>query len=160
MKRYVVGKINTLLGVDFFRFCLVGASGFLINLTLLTLFYKYLQLSAFSAQLIAAEIALFSNFLLHHTWTYKKKNVEKSLKRLIVEFHASSWPAIIGSTLLVGFFVEKVHMNTMIALILSSVTVLLWNFTWTKFVIWGNRSGAKSVNNTIRSTSRSGTIDL
>jgi putative flippase GtrA len=128
--------INILLGFDFVRFCIVGGIGFVINLALLSLLYGRLGLPIVVSQLIAAEIALFSNFILHHNWTYKKRAVTKSKKDLVVQFHATSWVAIIGSSLLVSAFTHYLHLQYILALAASSILVLFWNFSWSKYVIW------------------------
>src|SRR3990167_7331510 len=94
---YIGGKIKNLHKIDFVRFCIVGTLGFIINFGLLTLLFKVLNLHIFIAQLISSEIALFNNFVLHHNWTYKGNMTNKSIKTLLVQFHASSWTAIIGS---------------------------------------------------------------
>lgn len=124
-----------MLRVDFIRFCIVGGTGFVIN-TALLLVLTGAHLPIFVAQLIGAEVALFSNFMLHHHWTYRSKRVHKSMGQLLVQFHATSWPAIIGSTLMVSAGVKFLHLDKMVALVISSVIALLWNFVWSKFVIW------------------------
>lgn len=128
--------MKRILGVDFVRFCLVGATGFLINLALLTLLYKILGLPVIIAQLISAEIALFSNFILHHNWTYKHRKTKKSIKTLLVQFHMSSWVAIVGSALLVSVGIGVMDLSYIVALVGSSSVALLWNFLWSKLVIW------------------------
>jgi len=128
--------VKRLLGLDFVRFCLVGGSGFVINLALLTLLYRLLGIPVFIAQLVSGEVALFSNFLLHHNWTYKHKKVSKSIKNLVIQFHLTSWVAIIGSALLVSFGVHALHLSYIVALIITSAIALMWNFVWSKFVIW------------------------
>lgn len=135
---YIGGKIRHLLKVDFVRFCIVGGTGFVINFILLITLSKFFGLPIFISQLIGAEISLFSNFLLHHNWTYKHKKVKKSIPSLIMQFHATSWPAIIGSTLMVSVGVQFVHLNKLTALIISSAVALVWNFAWSKYVIWRN----------------------
>ncbi len=128
--------MQRLLRIDFVRFCLVGSLGFLINLALLTLFYKTLHSPLFVAQIIAAEIALFSNFMFHHHWTYKASKARKTISRLIVEFHLTSWVAVIGSALIVSFGVHALNLPYITALVLAASGAMLWNFGWSKFVIW------------------------
>ncbi len=128
--------MKKVLSIDFVRFCLVGTTGFLINLVLLTLLYKILGLPVIIAQLISAEIALFSNFILHHNWTYKHRKTKKSIKTLLIQFHMSSWVAIVGSALLVSFGIGVMNLSYIFALVVSSSIALLWNFLWSKLVIW------------------------
>jgi putative flippase GtrA len=134
--------MRKLLRLDFVRFCLVGALGFCINFFLLTLFYKIWGIPLFIAQLIAAEIALFSNFLFHHHWTYKHHNVGKAIATLLWQFHATSWTAIIGTAVIVSFCVQVLQWSYIAALVLAGFATLLWNFVWTKFVIWRHRGEA------------------
>lgn len=136
MIAYTNEQLRRLLKVDFVRFCIVGGTGFLINMSLLALLTHTFGLPVFVAQFIGAEVALFSNFMLHHHWTYKHNRVNKSLPSLLVQFHATTWPAIIGSTVMVSSGVEIFHLNAYVALVVSSVIALLWNFGWSKYVIW------------------------
>ncbi len=132
---YLGGKIKNLHKIDFVRFCIVGVLGFVINFVLLTLLYKVLGLHIFIAQLISSEVALFSNFNLHHRWTYKDRS-NKSIKNLLIQFHVSSWTAIVGSAAIVAGGVHLLNMNYLIALVIASAVGLFWNFGWSKFVIW------------------------
>lgn len=136
MIAYTRDKVLRLLKIDFIRFCIVGGTGFTINLIFLVSLTKFFGLSTAIAQLIGAEIALFSNFLMHHHWTYKSHNVKKSFKSLIIQFHATTWPAILGSTLMVSVSVSVFHLSKLVALIISSVISLMWNFFWSKYVVW------------------------
>lgn len=133
---YTREKIEHLLKIDFVRFCIVGGTGFVINFVILTLLHKVLHLPIFMSQLVGAEIALFSNFMLHHNWTYKNKKVKKTIPNLLVQFHATTWPAIIGSAAMVDAGVRFLHLSNLIALAASSAVALLWNFFWSKYVIW------------------------
>lgn len=122
--------------IDFVRFCLVGAGGFAINFALLTLFSDLLGLNIALSQFLASEVALFHNFLWHHYWTYKRNMVVKSIPSLLIQFHATSWVAIIGTTLLVTYGVSVLELPKIVALIISSFIAMFWNFGWTKFYIW------------------------
>ena len=129
-------RLEKLLKIEFIRFCIVGGMGFVINFIILVTLRNIFGFPVFLAQLIGAEIALFSNFMLHHHWTYKAHKVDKSLKQLIIQFHISSWPAIIGSALMVTGAEKYLHLNDALSLILSSAIALMWNFFWSKFIIW------------------------
>src|SRR5437660_1252315 len=136
MIAYTREQLVRLLKLDFVRFCIVGGTGFVINFILLTFFHKTLDVQVFLAQLIAAEIALFSNFMLHHHWTYKAHKVNKTVPQLLAQFHATTWPAILGSAAMVWVSEKVLHLNNLTALALSSAIALLWNFGWSKYVIW------------------------
>jgi dolichol-phosphate mannosyltransferase len=149
MIAYTKAQIGRLLKIDFIRFCIVGGTGFVINLVILVTLHSLLGLPVYIAQFFGAEIALFSNFMLHHHWTYKSHVVEKSIPKLIVQFHASSWPAIIGSTLMVSAGVKLLHFNELLALAVSSAIALGWNFAWSKYIIWRDMS-SKDVSKVVK----------
>ena len=136
MIAYTRARIINLLKIDFIRFCIVGGTGFVINFIFLVTLTKFAGLSTVVAQFIGAEVALFSNFMMHHHWTYKSKNVKKSFTSLLIQFHATTWPAILGSTFMVSASVGVLHLSKLVALIISSAVSLLWNFFWSKYVIW------------------------
>jgi putative flippase GtrA len=133
---YTREKLAYLLKLDFVRFCIVGGLGFVVNFVLLTIFNKLLHIPTFVAQLLSAELGLFGNFMLHHHWTYKRHHVQKSFTALLVQFHATSWPAILGSSVMVSAGEKYLHFDSLVALAVSSVILLGWNFGWSKFVIW------------------------
>lgn len=135
MITYTKKQLTKILKIDFVKFCIVGGLGFVINFTILGVLHKVLDWPLIIAQLIGAEIALFSNFLLHHHWTYKNRS-KRSLTSLIIQFHAVSWPAILGSTVMVSFGVRVLHLSDFLALAASSAIALVWNFAWSKYVIW------------------------
>lgn len=128
--------LDKLLSLDYIRFGLVGALGFIVNLILLMLLYKLLHVPLFIAQLVSAEVALFSNFMLHHHWTYRHNGVIKSPRRLILEFHVTSWVAIIGTAAIVSLTVESLHLQYLIALCIAGALAMVWNYLWSKFVVW------------------------
>ena len=132
--------MKRLIGHHFIRFCLVGGLGFSINFILLTLLYKRLHVPIFIAQLLAGEVALFNNFLLHHHWTYKGHNVKKTVLRLLIQFHVTSWLAIVGTATVVSGGISLLHLHYFTALVIGGITGLGWNFIWSKFVIWQHHS--------------------
>jgi putative flippase GtrA len=119
---------------------MVGTLGFAISLGLLTFLSDVMHLPEVVAYIIASEISLFNNFLLHHHWTYKRKNISKSITTLLVQFHATSWVALVGGTAIFTFGVHVLHLNKFMALVLSSAIALLWNFSWSKYVIWHSKA--------------------
>jgi dolichol-phosphate mannosyltransferase len=138
MVAYTRSKLRHLLKIEFVRFCIVGGTGFVINFIILTILHRLLNFPVFIAQLIGAEIALFSNFMMHHHWTYKAHKVEKTITKLVIQFHATTWPAILGSALMVTGGEKILHLDNLLALAVSSIIALLWNFVWSKYVVWRN----------------------
>lgn len=138
MVAYTQARFQHLIKIEFVRFCIVGGTGFVINFIILTILHRLLNFPVFIAQLIGAEVALFSNFMMHHHWTYKSHKVEKTITKLVIQFHATTWPAVLGSALMVTAGEKLLHLNNLLALAVSSIIALLWNFVWSKYVVWRN----------------------
>lgn len=133
---YAVKTGRRLLKIDFVRFSMVGAGGFLVNLAALFLLYDTLGMPIWAAQLIGAEVALLSNFAFHHFWTYRGRSGKKRKRILLAQFHLSFWSgALINSSVVIGA-VSVMGWHYFIGLVAGSATALFWNFFWTKFYIW------------------------
>lgn len=136
MIKKIMGFIDRLIELHFIRFCIVGVSGFIINAFLLNIFHVHFKLNIFISQLIASEIALLSNFMLHDKWTYKSQGQTSTIKGLIVKFHITSWVAILGGSLIVTVLSRIFNLKDIISLAIASTVVLIWNFLWTKYYVW------------------------
>lgn len=120
------------------RFVIVGCLGFLINVVFLTLFYKELDIPLLVSQLMAAEIAILSNFNLHNRWTYDDARTD-SVKKRIIEFHASSWSGSIITTVILVGLKDWFNVNYLIALTAGGIVAMFWNYFWTRFYIWKSK---------------------
>lgn len=70
----------------FYKFCLVGGSGVMVNLGLLFILVEYITLSKDSAWAIAITVSIISNFLLNSVFTYSDKKAVsngENIQRLI-----------------------------------------------------------------------------
>lgn len=131
----MIRLIKYLLKIDFTRFCVVGAMGFAINFILLQFIKDMLGVNVFIAQLIAGELSLLHNFIWHQNWTYRGIS-KKSVKELLIEFHVTSWIAILGGAFFVGLLEERYSYGNLPALAITSFILLFWNFLWTKLFVW------------------------
>lgn len=127
------GKV---VSIDFVRFGMVGTTGFIVNTIFLSLFYKILHIPIFVSQLMAAEIALISNFTLHNIWTYKTSLGDGSWFKRLVLFHGSSWAGVLITTTVLVLSVKVFHINYLLGLIAGSATAMTWNFVWSKYYIF------------------------
>lgn len=119
---------------DFIRFCIVGALGFVINASMLAFWFQAIGLPLTIASLLSAEGAFLCTFTLHRRWTYQTPT-NKSWQQLLVEFHGSAWAGMLINVTLVNLL-TKYGLHYVVSLALASVSILFWNFAWTKFYIW------------------------
>ena len=75
------------------KFGIVGASGVIVNQTVLVFATKYLNIDYKISSLAAIETAVISNFLLNYNWTWKdrKKETAKDAAVALLKFNATSF---------------------------------------------------------------------
>ena len=117
------------------KFIVVGTIGFLVNVVMLTIFHQKLSLNLLFAQLISAETAILVNFIFHNKWTYSDAR-DKSLRKRLIEFHASSWSGSAIVTIVLLSLVNFAHFHYLVALCIGGIVAMFWNFFWTRFYVW------------------------
>ena len=68
---------------SFIKFCLVGGIGFIIDFSAAYAFIHILHLPKVISNMMSAEIAIISNFLLNNYWSFAHKKISKSSKILL-----------------------------------------------------------------------------
>ncbi len=126
------------------RFLVVGGLGFSINFVALWALHGHWHMNLVPAQLIASELAVLSNFTLHHNWTYRDYSSGRLWHRL-AKFHATAWTgALIGSVVL-WLGVGLLGLHYLIALALGAGVAMIWNYCLNKYVVWAKtHAGAAS----------------
>ena len=98
------------VGWRFGRFSLVGLMGALLQLTLVFLLTKYLQVLSTAATLVAVEFTILHNFIWHERFTWGKRGPESSgeIALRLWRFHAGNGlVSLAGNTILMYWLVER-----------------------------------------------------
>jgi putative flippase GtrA len=87
----MIRQLSKVLSLRFVKFCAVGASGVLVNLSLLAALADGLGIHVNLASALAIEASINSNFIINELWTFRDRRRKKSdaFKRL-VKFHLVS----------------------------------------------------------------------
>jgi dolichol-phosphate mannosyltransferase len=90
------------------KFLIVGGSGVFVNLfiygALLTIF---LNMSLQTANAIAVEVSILTNFLLNNAWTFGHRDIHKSFVRRLVEYNVT---AGVGGLVQIGIVAAMVYL--------------------------------------------------
>jgi dolichol-phosphate mannosyltransferase len=149
--------------LKFLKFCVVGFSGFVLNVVALELFRKasfVVELSEFFNEYadvrvlailskksawaagFAAEIAIISNYLMNNFWTFSVDKITKVLRFIskMVQFNLTSFGAIIIQFLVIGsatMIFGDTSLVRKLALVFS-VVFLIIPYNWTVYnkLIW------------------------
>jgi dolichol-phosphate mannosyltransferase len=119
----------------FFRFCVVGASGVIINLGSFTLLL-WVGLNQYIASPIAIETSILWNFLLNDRWTFRSRNTENKTGIKALKFNAVSFLALAVSyttfVLLTVIFPEvKPQVHQFIGIPSATFVNYFFNAYWT-----------------------------
>lgn len=123
----------------FFKFGVVGFTGFLINAAGLEIFYR-LGLQTAIAAAIGAELAIISNFTLNNFWTFSEKKIT-SLGKVIIkflQFNFTSLGAILIQAVVVGLGTRILgnQFRQIMLVIAVGFFVLPYNYAAYNILIW------------------------
>ena len=116
----------------FLRFGVVGFSGVFVNMGVLYVLRNSLNLELTRSLIIAAELAIISNFCWNDLWTFgdiskRQPGNRQRLKRLL-KFNTICLMGLIVNILLVNLMFNVFGMNEYLANLIAIVAVTLWNF--------------------------------
>jgi dolichol-phosphate mannosyltransferase len=82
---------------SFIKFCIVGGFGFVIDFGLAYTLIHYIHFPKVISNMLSAEIAIISNFLLNNYWSFSHKRINKSVNLFLslLKFNAVSSGSVI-----------------------------------------------------------------
>ena len=116
------------------QFCVVGGSGVVVDMALIYLLASPAMLgwNLSSSKAIAAEVAIFNNFVGNELWTFRglgagRNRLPQRLARLL-KFNLICLAGIVWSVGLLNVQVCWLGLNVYLANFIAIVLVSLWNF--------------------------------
>ena len=116
---------------QFFKYCVVGVSGTLIDLAALYVLVEYAEMAVIPAAVVAFLLAVVNNYVLNKIWTFKSRS--KNYRKQFIKFLIVSVIGLGLTILFMGIFVEIFVIWYMFAKVLTSLIVLTWNFLGNKY---------------------------
>ena len=95
----------------FVKFCLVGASGFLVNMFFLWFFTEILKIYYLFSSLMAIELSIVSNYVLNDLWTWHDRGKEgksEYFKRML-QYHLSASAGLLTNIAILWLLTELLH---------------------------------------------------
>ena len=116
----------------FLRFGVVGFSGVFVNMGVLFVLRDIFNWELTRSLIVAAELAILSNFLWNDLWTFgdiskHQPEIRQRLKRLL-KFNTICLMGLILNVLLVNLMFNVFGMNAYLANLIAIAIVTLWNF--------------------------------
>lgn len=143
----------------FIRFAVVGASGTLINIAILTVFYEFVRMPLYGAWLSAVLVSIATNFYLNNRFTFpdqqarnRSEYIEKLSSYAVFSFVS------LGANFLFFSATLSLGSHYILAALAGIVGALAVNFFLAKRVVWAGGSIAERVTALLRSTSRTAVL--
>jgi len=120
---------------QFWKYCLVGASGFVINLMVYSIMVSSFDAHYLLAGTVSFTVAVTNNFILNRYWTFgsSERDIFSQASRFLV-ISVSSWAL---NMVLLRLFIEDGNMNQYVAQAVAIGMVTVLNFTGNK--LWSFR---------------------
>jgi dolichol-phosphate mannosyltransferase len=127
---------------SFFRFCVVGTSGVVVDMSLLFLLSdpKMLGWGLTRSKILAAEAALLNNFIWNDAWTFgdiaRHQNTFGQRVKRFLKFNAICSLGILFNVMIINIEFNFFHMNRYLANLIAIGLVTLWNYKTNKEFSW------------------------
>jgi dolichol-phosphate mannosyltransferase len=129
-----------------FRFCLVGASGVVVDMSMLFLLSDptMLGFGLTRSKVAAAEVAIVNNFLWNDAWTFSEAaKSEPGLRakfRRFLGYNAICIAGVALNVVILNLLFNLAGMNRYLANALAIVAVTAWNYGLNKRLNWSSKS--------------------
>ena len=141
-------RLDALSTTRFLRFAVVGASGVLVDMAVLFLLSdpRSLGLGLTRSKIVAAELAIISNFLLNDAWTFRdlvgtQRGARHKLRRLL-KFNAVCGIGLLLNVALLNFQFNVLHINRYVANLIAIGVVTAWNYWLNLKLNWRDAGAA------------------
>jgi dolichol-phosphate mannosyltransferase len=133
---------DTLPNSRLFRFCIVGGSGVFVDMGLLFMLSdpRSLGWGLTRSKIVAAETAIFTNFLLNDAWTFgdlaRTSPGATSKFRRFLGYNVICTAGVALNVLLLNLLYNFAHLNRYVANALAIVAVTFWNYGLNRRLNW------------------------
>lgn len=123
----------------FIRFCLVGASGILVNSAMLWLATSVFGVYYLYSGVFATLVSSSWNCLLTELWVFGPESKQSPLLRRVVPFFLLNLAALGIRTPIIAWLTESLHVFYLISNLISLVLLLLGRYLVARSWIWPAR---------------------
>ena len=118
--------IDSLLIIKFLRFCIVGASGMIIDFGTTWLLKEKGKVNKYIANSTGFILAASSNYLFNRIWTFESHDPEIGFQYLSFIIISSIGLGI--NNLVIYFLNDRLKFNFYISKLIAIMVVTIWNF--------------------------------
>ncbi len=134
IRHLIILRVSLFLGSRFIRFCIVGGSGVLVDMFVLFLLSDPIMLGwgLTRSKILAAELAIFNNFLWNDAWTFSdltddRRTLHHKLHRFW-KFNAVCFLGLVMNVVILNIAFNVFELNRYLSNGIAILLVTLWNF--------------------------------
>ena len=123
-----------------FRFCLVGSTGTIINITAYYMFTNFLGFGINHSSIYAFFIAVSSNYVLNHYWTFLHKTKGKALTiKKFFQYVSANLIGLSVNLVVLNLFINIFGIDFhVLAQLLGVLSGTVFNFIFSKKIVFLN----------------------
>jgi dolichol-phosphate mannosyltransferase len=115
---------------------MVGGSGVVVNMGVLTLLVSVGGWQPFVAAPIAGEVAIINNFLLNDRWTFRDKRSGRSLFERGLRYNGLTLGGVLISIATLTTLVYVFRMHYIVANLFAIAAGTAWNYSMNAWLTW------------------------
>lgn len=119
----------------FLKFCLVGASGVIVNTVILFCLKEFINAPLITASFVAIECAILSNFLLNNHWTFDTQSGSPYYR--FAKFNVVCLLGL-GINMAILVMLTNVGLYYLIANLVGILAATGWNYLSSRLFVWNN----------------------
>ncbi len=143
MFKYISKLLSKSKITEFIRYCIVGAIGTLVNLSILYFFTEVLSFYYLISAIIAFFFSVINNYVLNKVWTFKEK-IQELIVRKYFKFITLSLISMTVNVSILFFLVEFFNIWYIFAEMIAILGAFLINFLGNK--LWTFRKAYVTLN--------------
>ena len=124
-----IARIRFANSEDFVKYCLVGGSGVLVNLSVYYSLTRFLDINAFLSSPIAIWVSILTNFLLNNYWTFRNRPANKSILSRLLNFHVVAGIAGLINYIMFVVLISLLSIHDLLAVLFGIVAGIVFNYT-------------------------------
>ena len=125
---------NKNLLVQIFKFIIVGGIATIIDWAVYYVSYNFIHIRPLIANILSFSISVIYNYTASVKWVFDINNA-KSKKKMFIEFMIFSIIGLLLTELLLWIGIDLIGMNAMIAKIIATAIVMVFNFVTRKIFL-------------------------
>lgn len=122
------------LFVQIFKFVIVGGIATIIDWAVYYVLYNYAHMDPLVANILSFAVSVTYNYIASVRWVFDVKK-DKNKIRMLIEFLVFSIMGLILTEILLWLGISKLGMNAMVAKIIATAIVMVFNFITRKLFL-------------------------